>query len=162
MINFDDYVNENKIEHDKIWPYIPDHPYRILIIGGSRSRKTNVLLNVIENQPDIDEIYLYAKDLYEAKYQNLINKREGVGMGHFNDPKAFIEYSNDMFDVYKNIHEYNPDKDSKTLRVFDDMIADMIHNKKLDSIVTEMFISERKLNISLVFITQSRFQKMLD
>ena len=83
-------------------------------------------------------------------------------MGHFNDPKDFIEYSNDMFDVYKNIDEYNPDKDNKTLRVFDDMIADMIHNKKLDSIVTEMFISERKLNISLVFIMQSRFQKILD
>ena len=83
MINFDDYVNENKIEHDKNWPYIPDHPYRILILGGSRSRKTNVLLNVIENQPDIDEIYLYAKDLYEAKYQNLINKERRCRYGSF-------------------------------------------------------------------------------
>ena len=69
MINFDDYVSENKIKHIKNWPYIPDHPYRILIIGGSGSRKTNLLLNLIENQPDIDEIYLYAKDPYEAKYQ---------------------------------------------------------------------------------------------
>ena len=62
MINFDDYVNENKTERNKNWPYIPDHPYRILIIGGSGSKKTNLLLNLIENQPDIDNIYLYAKD----------------------------------------------------------------------------------------------------
>ena len=127
----------------------------MLIVGGSWSRKTNLLLNLIENQPNIDKIYLYAKDLYEAKYQYLINKREGVGVDHFNDPKAFIEYSNDMHDVYKNIDEYNPDKENKILIVFDDMIADMIHNKKLDSIVTELFIRGRKLNISLFFITQS-------
>ena len=112
MINFDDYVNENKTRHNKNWPYIPDHPYRILIIGGSGSGKTNLLLNLIENQPDIDKIYLYAKDPYEAKYQYLINKREGVGINQFNDPKAFIEYSNDMH-VYKNIDEYNPDKENK-------------------------------------------------
>ena len=96
MINFDDYVNENRTEHNKNWPYIPDHPYRILIIGGSGSGKTNVLLNLIENQPDIDKIYLYAKDSYEAKYKYLINKREGVGIDYFKDPKAFIEYSNGM------------------------------------------------------------------
>ena len=85
MINFDEYVNENKIVHNKNWSYIPDLPYRILIIGGSRSGKTNLLLNLIENQPDIDEIYLYAKDPYEAKYQYLFNKREGFGINHFND-----------------------------------------------------------------------------
>ena len=101
---------------------------------------------------------MYAKDPYEAKYQYLINKREGVGINHFNDPKAFIEYSNDMHDVYKNIDEYNPDKENKILIVFDDMIADMIHNKKLNSIVTELFIRGTKLNISLVFITQSYFK----
>ena len=92
MINFDDYVNENKTEHNKNWPYIPDHPYRILIIGGSGSGKTNLLLNLINNQRDIDKIYLYAKDPYEAKYQFLINKRESKALKHFNDPKAFIEY----------------------------------------------------------------------
>ena len=96
MINFDDYVKENKTEHNKNWLYNPDHPCRILIKGGSGSRKTNVLLKSIENQPDIDKIYLYAKDPYEAKYQYLINKREGVGKDPFNDSKAFIEYSNDM------------------------------------------------------------------
>ena len=88
MINFDNYVNENKTKHNKNWPYIPDHPYRILIIGGSGSGKTNVLLNLRENQPDIDKIYLYGKDPYEAKYQYLINKREGVGIDHFNNPNA--------------------------------------------------------------------------
>ena len=120
--------------------------------------KTNLLLNLIENQPDIDEIYLYAKDPYEAKYQYLINKREGAGIDDFNDPKAFIEYSNDMHDVHKNIDEYNPDKENKIVIVFDDMIPDMIHNKKLNSIVTELFIRGRKLNIPLVFITQSYFK----
>ena len=96
MINFDEYVNENKNKHNNNWPYIPDHPHRILIIGGSGSGKTNALLNLIENQPDIDKIYLSAKDPYEAKYQYLINKRESVGMNHFNDSKAFIEYSDDV------------------------------------------------------------------
>ena len=103
MINFDDYTNENKIEHNSKWPYISDHPYRILIVDSSGSEKTNVLLNLINNQLDIDKIYLYAKDPYEAKYQYLINKREKVGLDNFKDPKAFIEYSNDMQDVYKNI-----------------------------------------------------------
>ena len=124
MINFDGYVNENKNEHNKNWPNIPDHPYRILMIGGSGSGKTNVLLNLIENQPDIDKIYLNAKDPYEAKYQYLINKREGVGINHFNNPKAYIEHSKDMHDVCKNI-DYNPDKENKTLIVIDDMIADI-------------------------------------
>ena len=92
MINFDNYTNENKIEPNPKWPYIPDCPYRILIRGGSGSGKTNALLNLINNQPDIDEIYLYAKDQHEAKYQYLINKREKLGLDHFNDPKAFMEY----------------------------------------------------------------------
>ena len=129
MINFDDYANENKTEHNLKWSYIPDHPYRILIIGGSGSGKTNALLNLINNQPDIDKIYLYAKDPYEAKYQFLINKRENTGLKHINDPKAFIEYSKYMQDVCKNIDEYNEDKERKILTVFDDMLADMINNK---------------------------------
>ena len=139
-----------------------DHPYRILIIGGSGSGKTKALLNLINNQPDIDKIYLYAKDPYEAKYQYLIKKREKVGLDHFDDPKAFIEYSNDMQDVHKNIDDYNPRKKCKVLTVFDDMVADMINNKKLDSIVTELFIRGRKLHISLVFITQSYFKVPID
>ena len=158
MINFDDYVHENKTEHNKNWPYIPDHPHRILIIGGSGSGKTNVLLNLMENQPDIGKIYLSAKDLYEAKYQYLIKKREGIGIDHFSDPKAFIENSNNMRDVYKNIDEYNPNKENKILIVFDDIIADIIYSKKLDSVVTELFIRGKKLNISLIFISASYFK----
>ena len=100
---------------------------------------------------------MYAKDPYEAKYQYLSNKRENAEINRFNDPKAFIDYSNDMHDVSKNIDDYNPDKKNKTLIVFDDMVDDMIHNKKLNSIVTELFVRGRKLNSSLVFITQSYF-----
>ena len=92
MNNFDYYTNENKIEHNSNWPYIPDHPYRILIIGGSGSGKTNTLLNLIKNQLDIDKIYLHAKDPYEAKCRYLINRRGKVGVDHFNDSKAFIEF----------------------------------------------------------------------
>ena len=155
MINFDDYVNENKKvqklrSHNLKWPYIPVHPYRILIIG-SGSGKTNASLNLINNQPDTDKIHLCAK------YQFLINKRESTGLKYFNDPKAFIEYSNDMQDVYKNIDEYNGDKNCKIWIVFD-MIAYMINNKKLNSVITELVIRGRKLNISLVFITKSYFK----
>ena len=156
MINFDDYANENKTQLIKNWPYIPDHPYRILIIGDWGSGKTNVLLNLI-NQILIKYICM-QKICMKVKYQYLINKIESVGLNHLNDPKAFIEYSNDMQDIYKNIDEYNIDKERKILIVFDDMIADMINNKKLNSIVTELFIRCRKLNISLVFITQSYFK----
>ena len=91
MINFDNYTNVNKTEHNLKRPYIPDHPYRILISAGSR--KTNALLNLINNQADIDKINLYAKDPHEAKYQLLISERESSGLKHFNDPKAFIEYN---------------------------------------------------------------------
>ena len=162
MIDFDDYTNENKTEHNLKCPYIPDHPYRILIVGSSGSGKTNTLSNLINNQPAIDKIYLYAKDPYEAKYQYLINKREKVGLNYFNDHKAFTDYSNDMQDVYKNIEGYNPGKKRKVLIVFDDMIADMINNKKLNPIVTELFIRGRKLNISVVFITQLYFKVSKD
>ena len=129
MINFDDYTNENnKTKNHSNWYPVPDHPYRILILGGSGSGKTNALLNLINNQPDNNEIYLCAKDPYEAKYQYLINKRGKVGLNHFNDPKAFMEYSNHILDVFRNIEDYNPDKNGKVLIVFDDMIADIINN----------------------------------
>ena len=162
MINFDNYTNENKTEHNLKWQYIPDHPYRILNVGGSGSRKTNALSNLTNNQPDIDKIYLYAKDPYEAKYQYLINRSEKVGLDYFSDPKAFMEYSNDMQDVSKNIEDYSPNKKRKVLIVFDDRVADMINNKKLNPVVTELFIRGRKLNISIVFITQSYFKVSKD
>ena len=92
------------------------------------------------------DIFIYAKDSYKAEFQYLINKREKVRLDHFNDPKAFIEYSNDMQHVYKNIEEYNLGKKRKVLIVFDGMIADMINNKKINPVVTELFIRGRKLN----------------
>ena len=149
-------------------------------------------------KPTRHKIYLYAKDLHEAKYQYLNNIREKIGTDHYDDPKAFIEYSNDMQDVYKNIDEHNieypnnmqdvykdideynieysnhmqnvykdidecnADKKRKILIVFDDMIVNMINNKKLNSIVTELFIRGRNLNISFVFITQSYIKVFKD
>ena len=130
------------------WPQIPGHRYRILIIWGSGSGKPNSLFSLISQQPYIDKIYLYAKDPFEAKYQFLINKIKRTGTKNFNDSKAFIEYSNDMDDIYKNIEEYNPDKKLKILTVFDDMIADRFSN----AIVTELFISGR--------IQKKRFKKI--
>ena len=103
MINFDDYVNENKTEHNKNWPYIPDYPYRMLIIGGSGSGKTNLLLNLINEQNDIDKIYLYARDWNETIFDYLNIKREDVEIKHANNPNAFIDCSNTMDDVYENI-----------------------------------------------------------
>ena len=114
---------------------------------GSGSGKTNASLDLTSNQPDIDKIYLYTNDLYEVKYQYLNNKHEKLGLKHYNDPKTFIEYSVDMQDVYKNVEEYNLGKKHKVLIVFDHMMADMINNKKLNPIVTELFIRGRNLNI---------------
>ena len=128
MINLDDITNENNKEHNEKWPYIPDHPYRILIIGGSGSGKTNALLNLISQQDDIDKIYLYAKDLSELKYELLIKKCEDAGTKHLNDPNALIECSNTINDVYENFDDYNPNRQRKVLVVFDDMIADIITN----------------------------------
>ena len=113
--------------HEK-WPFIPDHPYRILI-GGSGSGKTNTLLNLLNKQKDIDKIYLYAKDLSELKYEYLIRNRENAGIKHLNDSKAFIECSNTMND-YENIDNYNPNRKRKIIIVFDDMIGDIMTNKK--------------------------------
>ena len=156
MINLDSITNENNKEHNEKWPYIPDHPYRILIIGGSGSGKTNALLNLIKEQDDIDKIYLYAKDLSEPKYEFLIKKCEDAGIKHLNDSNAFIECSNTMDDVYENIDNFNLNR-KRLLVVFDDMIADIMTNKKFQAIIKELFIRCRKLNISLVFITQSYF-----
>ena len=106
--------------------YIPDHPLRILIIGGSGSGKTNVMFNLIKEQGDIDRIYLYAIDLGEPKYEFLIKKCKDAGIKYLNDLNAFIECSNTMDDVYENIGDYNPNKKRKILIVFDDMIADSV------------------------------------
>ena len=162
MINLDGITKENNNEHNEKWPYIPDHPYRILTIWGWGSGKTNALINSINEQNDIDKIYLYARDLNEPKYEYLIKKREDAGIKHVNNPNAFIECSNTMDDVYENINDYNPIRKRKKLIVFDDMIADIMTNKKFQAIIKELFIRCRKLNISLVYITQSYFIVLKD
>ena len=111
------------------------------------------MLNLINNEPDIEKNYLYAKDPYEAKYKLPIEKRESAVLKYLNDTKAFIEYSYNMDDNYKNIEEGSPNKKQKILIAF----ADMLSNKKHNPIVTEIYIRGRKLNVSLVFITQSYF-----
>ena len=128
MINFDDVTKENRKKRKPNRPQIFYYPNRILIIGGSRSRKTNALINSINHQPDIDKIHLYTKASYETKYKLLINKREGVGSKYCIDSKAFIKYLNDMGDIYENINEYNQNKKRKILTEVDDMIADMPSN----------------------------------
>ena len=91
MIDFGDVTRENLKKLNPNWPQIPDHPYRILINRGSRSWKTNSFYNLINDETDIDKIYLYAKDPYKTKYQFLINKRKSTGLKHFNDSKTFME-----------------------------------------------------------------------
>ena len=147
MINLDSITNENNKKRNEKWPYIPDHPYKILIIGGSGSGKTNTLLNLINEQHDIDKIYLYARDLNETKYKILIKKSEDAGIKHLNDPNAFI----------KCFHDYNSSRKRKILIVLDDMIADIMTNKRFQAIIKGLFIRCRRLNISLVFITESCF-----
>ena len=137
----------------------------MLLIGPSRSGKTNALLNLIQKQNNsnsVDKIYLYAIDLSEPKYQFLIERRVNAGIKNNNDPFAFTEYSNTMDDVYSNIDDYNPKRKRKILIMFDDMIADIMKNKNFQAIIKELFIRCRKLNISLVFITHSYFKTPKD
>ena len=146
------------INQNPNWFYIVDRPYRIVIIGGSGSSKTIVLLNLIKHQqPDIDKIYLYFKDLFESKYQLLINGREKVGIGKKNG-KAFIDYSQTIDDIFENLEDYNPTIKRKVLIEFDNMLAAMEANEKLSFIEAELFLQERKLNISPVFISKFYFK----
>ena len=125
MLNLDDIVSNKKESKDHILPF------RMLIIGPSGSGKTNTLLHLINNLHPIDKIYLYAKDIYEPKYEYLINKREQVGIKNLDDPHAFIEYSNDVNDLLDDINNYNKNRNKKVLIVFDDMIADIEYIKNL-------------------------------
>ena len=124
MFNLDEIVNDNNKVHNEKQPYIPEHPYWILINGGSGSRKTNTLLNLIGEQNNIDKMYLYAKGLSELKYEFLIKKSKTTEIKHLNNPNAFIECLNTVDGVYDNIDGYNPSRTRKILIVFDDMIAD--------------------------------------
>ena len=114
-----------------------------------------------KNTP-IDKIYLCAKDLSEPKYEFLINKREQAGIKNLNDPHTFIEYSDDMNDVYADISNYNKKRKNKVLIVFDDMIADIEYNKNFSKMIKELFYRGRKMNISIVFITQCYFRALKD
>ena len=154
MFNLDAIANKNNKDDDNKWSC------KMLIVGPSRSRKTNAILNLIQKQDNdnvIDKIYLYANDLSEPKYQFSIKKREDARIKNLGNPGAFIQYSSTMDDVYNNIDDYNPRRNKKNFIVFDNMVADIMTNKRFQTIIKELFIRCRKLNISPVFITQSYF-----
>ena len=153
MFNLDSVTNENNKDDNRRWSY------RMLIVGPSGSGKTNALLNVIQQQDNdslVDKIYLCAKDLSEPKYEFLIKKRGNAGIKHLDDSGEFIEYSNTMDDVYNNTDD--PKRKGKIFILCNYMIVDIMTNKKFQAIIKELFIRCRKLNISLVFITQSYFR----
>ena len=158
MLNLDNIVNNKNMSslEDNNWPF------RMLIIGPSGSGKTNTLPHLINNLHLIDKIYLYAKDIHEPKYEYLINKREQAGIKNLNDLHAFIEYSHDTNDVLDDINNYNKNRDKKVLIFFDDMIANIEYNKKFKRIIKELFYRARKINVSIVFITQSYFKALKD
>ena len=158
MLNLDSITNKNNKESNEKCPYIPDHPYRVLIIRGSGSGETNALLNLINEQNDIDKSYLYARDISEPKYEYLIKKRKDAGIKNLNDPNAFIQCFNSMDDVLKIFMIIIRAEEERSVLIdFDDMIAGIMTNKKFQAIIKELFIRCRKQNISLVFITQSYF-----
>ena len=154
MLNLDKIVNKKNEDEDWL--------FRMLIIGPSGSGKTNTLFHLINNLHPIDKIYLYAKDLAELKYEFLINKREQAGIKNLNDLHTFIEYSDDMNDVYADISNYNKKRENKVLIVFDDMIADIEYYKNFKKMIKELFYRGRKMNISIVFITQCYFRVLKD
>ena len=156
MLNLDSIVSNKNENKNNNWPF------RMLIIGPSGSGKTNTSLHLINDLHPIDKIYLYAKDIHEPNYEYLINKREQAGIKILNDPHAFIEYSDDMDDVLHDINNYNKYRDKKVLIGFDDMIADIEYNKNFKRIIKELFYRARKINVSIVFITQSYFRALKD
>ena len=133
MLNLDNIVSNKKENKDNNWPF------RMLIKGPSGSGKTNVLLHLINNLNPIDKIYLYAKDIHEPKYEYLKNKSEQAGTKNLNNPRAFLEYSDDTNDVLDDINNYNKNRYKKVLIVFDDMIADIEYNKNFKRILKELF-----------------------
>ena len=158
MLNLDNIVSNKNTSYseDNNWPF------RMLIVRPSGSGKTNTLLHLINNLHPIDKICLYVKDIHDPKYEYLINKREQAGIKNLNDPYAFIEYSDDVSDVLDDINNYNKNRDKKVLIVFDDIIADIEYNKNFKRVIKELFYRARKLNVSIVFITQSYFRALKD
>ena len=158
MKNCDESV---EINHHLNWLYIPDHPDRILIIGGSGSGNT-MILNLIKTQrPDIDKIYLYIKVPFKSGYQLLINWREKVEIKILKNPKAFTDYSQTIDDVYKNLEDYNPTKKRRVLIVFDYMIADIKSNKEISPTVTEFIIFLDSTKLKIVWMKITTFFKRL-
>ena len=127
MLNLDSITNESK-EHNQKWPYIPDYRYRVLISGGSGSGKTNPLLNLIEEQDDIDKIYLYGKDLCEPKHKFLIKKRKNVGIKHLNDSMGLLSVQI-LWMTFMRILISTTQME----KLFDDMIADIMTNLNISS-----------------------------
>ena len=156
MANFESITNEN----NRKWPYIPDHPHKLLMIVGSKSGKINALINLINEQNDIGKIYLYAKDWSE--HEILIKKRENTGINYYNNPNLFIECSSRIDGIYENIDDYNSNRKRKILIAFDDMIADIMTNKNFHAKIEELFERSRKLDFSLVFIAHSCFSFLED
>ena len=129
----------------------------MVVLDQKTNQKTNALLKINEKDDDrlYNNIYLYAKDLIEPKYEFLVKKREDAGIKHLNFSNALTECSNTMDDVSENFDDYNPNRKRKILIASDDMIAEIMTNKKFQAIIKELFIKCRKLNISLAFIAQS-------
>ena len=146
MIILDSITNENNKKHNEKWPYIPDHCYRILIIGGSRSGKTNGLLNLIKEQDDINKIYFYAKDLSEPKYEFFIIMRKDFGTDHLMVQMHLLSVQIEWMTIIR-ILMTTTQADKKNLIVFDDMITDIMSNKKLQAIIKKLFLRCRILNI---------------
>ena len=165
MLNLDNIVsNKNEIK-DTTRSNSSERnnwPFRMLIIGPLGSSKTNTSLHLINNLHPIDKIYLYAKDINKPKHEYLINKREQAGIKKLDDPHAFIEYLDDMDDVLDDINNYNKNRDRKVLIGFDAMIAEIEYNEKFILIIKELFYRARKINVSIVFITQSYFRALKD
>ena len=166
MINFDEVTGENRREHNLHWQQIHDHSYRILIVSRFGSIKR--LLNLINQPPETDKIYLHFEDLNEPKYRLLINKHKEFDLKHCKDPNIFTEYSNDIKNVYKSIKQHNPGKEEKgkkgkkVLIVFDHMIANMINNKKnfIQSSLNYLLGAGNQIN--LYFFSHSHTSKYLN
>ena len=156
MLNLDNIVSNKNENKDN------NRPFRMLIIGPSGSGKTNTILHLINNLHPIDKTYLYVKNLHEPKYEYLLNRREQAGIKNLIDPKSFIEYSDNTDDVLDDINNYNKNRDKKLLIVFDDMIADIEYKKNFQQIIKELFYRARKINVSIVFITQCYFRTLKD
>ena len=156
MKNCDESV---EIYHNPNWPYVPHCPYKVLVIGGSGSGKTNVLLNLINDQPpDIDKITYMSKIHLNQSISCLLMKKKKVGIEKQKVPKQLIDYSLTVNDDYENLEGCNRTEKRIVLIVFDDIIEDMESNKELTPIVIEFFFRRRKLNIGLAFISQSSFK----